>query len=132
MFSQKSLILETFRRNSFLEFNLQQSQFPCQSHLGKFAALHPTRGGHVQAEHNNPLCGFQYPSLVFLYITEVNMTQNERERLEKAHHTAQLLLADVRAICSKTDSIAVEELMLTTIEQVANISRLLGRLASQQ
>ena len=60
------------------------------------------------------------------------MNQNERERLEKAHHAAQLLLSDVRDIHAKTDCVAVEELMFLHIEQVANISRLLGRLASQK
>jgi hypothetical protein len=60
------------------------------------------------------------------------MNQNERERLEKAHHAAQLLLSDVRDIHAKTDSLALEELMFLHIEHVANISRLLGRLASQK
>lgn len=60
------------------------------------------------------------------------MNKNERERLTKAHHSAQLLLADVRDIQAKTDSVAVEELMLATIEQVANIRRLLGRLSEQK
>ena len=60
------------------------------------------------------------------------MNQNERERLEKAHHAAQLLLSDIRDIHAKTDSVAVEELMFPHIEQVADLSRLLGRLASQK
>ena len=60
------------------------------------------------------------------------MNQNERERLEKAHHAAQLLLSDVRDIHAKTDSVAMEELMFLHIEPVANLSRLLGRLASQK
>ena len=60
------------------------------------------------------------------------MTQDERERLHKAHHAAQLLLADVRDIHAKTDSVAIEELMFPHIEQIANLSRLLGRLASQK
>ena len=34
------------------------------------------------------------------------MDQNERERLVKAHQTAQLLLADMREIHAKTDSVA--------------------------
>lgn len=60
------------------------------------------------------------------------MDQHERERLEKAHQAAQLLLSDVREILSKTDSMALEELMVAAIEQVASISRLLGRLAEQR
>ena len=60
------------------------------------------------------------------------MDPTEQERLVKAHQAAQLLLGDVREIHGKTDSVAVEELMLPTIEQVANISRLLGRLAAQK
>ena len=59
-------------------------------------------------------------------------TQNERERLQKAHHAAQLLLSDVREIHAKTDSVAVEELMFPHIGQVANIERMLGRLASKK
>jgi hypothetical protein len=58
------------------------------------------------------------------------MNQNERERLEKAHHSAQLLLADIREIHAKTDSMVMEELVFPHIEVIANLSRLLGRLAS--
>jgi hypothetical protein len=60
------------------------------------------------------------------------MDANEKERLEKAHHSAQLLLADVREIHAKTSWVAMEELMFLHIEPVANLSRLLGRLASQK
>lgn len=60
------------------------------------------------------------------------MTQDERERLEKAHHAAQLLLADIREIHAKTDCVVMEELIFLHIEPVANLSRLLGRLASQK
>jgi hypothetical protein len=59
------------------------------------------------------------------------MDAAERERLIKAHQAAQLLLADVQEIHAKTDSVALEELMMGTIEQVAKISRLLGRLSEQ-
>jgi hypothetical protein len=62
----------------------------------------------------------------------VNVNQNERERLQKAHHAAQLLLGDIRDIHAKTDSVALEELIFVHIEPVANLSRLLGRLASQK
>ena len=58
------------------------------------------------------------------------MTQNE-ERLVKAQQTAQFLLADIHEIHAKTPSVAVEELTFPLIEQVANISRLLGRLARE-
>ena len=60
------------------------------------------------------------------------MDKNERERLAKAHQSAQLLLQDVRDIQAKTDSVAIEELMLATIQEVAKISRLLGRLSEQK
>ena len=60
------------------------------------------------------------------------MDKNEQERLTKAHQSAQLLLGDVRDIQAKTDSVALEELMLAAIEQVANLSRLLGRLSEQK
>lgn len=59
------------------------------------------------------------------------MDENEQERIAKAHQTAQLLLNDLREIHNKTDSVAVEELMQTAIQQVANLSRLLDRLAKQ-
>jgi hypothetical protein len=62
----------------------------------------------------------------------VGLDQYERERLTKAHQTAQLLLTDVREVHAKTDCLAIEELMIGTIEQVAKISRLLGRLAEQK
>ena len=60
------------------------------------------------------------------------MTQNELEQLVKAHHTAQLLLSEVREIHAKTESVALEELIFPQIEQIASLSRLLGRLASQK
>ena len=60
------------------------------------------------------------------------MDANEKERLVKAHHSAQILLADVREIHAKTGWVAMEELMFLHIEPVANLSRLLGRLASQK
>jgi hypothetical protein len=60
------------------------------------------------------------------------MTQIELERLGKAHQAAQLLLSDIRDIHAKTDCMALEELMCPQIEQVANLSRMLGRLASSK
>jgi len=60
------------------------------------------------------------------------MEKNERERLTKAHQCAQLLLADVREVHAKTDSVALEELMVNAITDVVNISRLLKRLSEQK
>ena len=138
MFFQKSLNLRLFCRNSFLEFNLQQSHF-----LVSVAAKHFVR---ISSPSDSTLAVLFHRettirSAVFIFINsfpvsgfqkEVNMTQNERERLEKAHHSAQLLLSDVREIHAKTDSVAMEELIFLHIEPVANLSRLLGRLASQK
>jgi hypothetical protein len=45
------------------------------------------------------------------------MDAMERERLTKAHHAAQLLLADAREVHAKTDSVALEELMIGVITQ---------------
>lgn len=60
------------------------------------------------------------------------MDVNEKERLTKAHQAAQLLLADVREVHGKTDSVAVEELAVGIIEHVVNISRILRRLSEQR
>jgi len=60
------------------------------------------------------------------------MSDNERERIVKAHQAAALLLADLREVQAKTDFIALEELMLDSIDQVAKISRRLGRIAEQK
>lgn len=60
------------------------------------------------------------------------MDSNEKERLTKAHQAAQLLLADVREVHAKTDSVALEELAVGMIEQVVNISRVLRRLSEQK
>ena len=60
------------------------------------------------------------------------MDQHEIELLTKARQTAHLLSADLMAIQRNTDCAAMEELMLATIEQVANLIRLLGRLSSQR
>ena len=60
------------------------------------------------------------------------MDAMELERLTKAHQTAQLLLADAREVHAKTDSVALEELMIGVITQVTDISRLLKRLSEQR
>jgi hypothetical protein len=57
------------------------------------------------------------------------MKPSERERLTKAHQSARQLLADVRDLHAQTENVALEELALKLIEQVAEISRLLGRLS---
>ncbi len=88
-------------------------------------------------------CSWFFPDqcpLVSLGITEPvyfnnrsnTMDRNERERLTKAHQCAQLLLADVREVHAKTDSVALEELMVNIITQVTSISRLLKRLSEQK
>jgi hypothetical protein len=59
------------------------------------------------------------------------MDATERERLSKAHQSAQLLLADIQEIHAKTNRVAVEELMFSVITQVANIRRLLKRLSER-
>ena len=56
----------------------------------------------------------------------------ERERIVKTHQAAALLLADLREVQAKTDCIALEEMMLEAIEQVAKLSRKLGRIAEQK
>ena len=60
------------------------------------------------------------------------MTEIERERIVKAHQAASFLLSDLREIQAKTDCIALEEMMLDSIEQVAKMSRRLGRIAEQK
>ena len=61
-----------------------------------------------------------------------SLPTQEIARFKKAHALAQLLLDDIRDVHSKTNSIAVEELMVSAIEQVVNLSRLLNRLSSQR
>ena len=60
------------------------------------------------------------------------MTEMERERIVKSHQAASLLLADLREVQAKTDSVALEEMILDSIEQVAKLSRRLGRIAEQK
>lgn len=57
------------------------------------------------------------------------MDAMEKERLTKAHHSAQFLAADLRETHAKTDSVAAEILLLDMIEQVERISQRLHRLA---
>ncbi len=60
------------------------------------------------------------------------MDANERERLTKAHQSAQLLYADVREVHAKTDDMAVEILTDEMISQVVRIGQTLKRLAEQK
>ena len=56
------------------------------------------------------------------------MDQYEHEGLENAHQSARLLLSKLQEIHNKTGNVAIEELMVDAIRQIANISRLLVRL----
>ncbi|HBO43636.1 MAG TPA: hypothetical protein DD670_06840 [Planctomycetaceae bacterium] len=55
----------------------------------------------------------------------------QRESLQKAHHAAQLLLADLQEVY-QTSSVALEVLAGEMIEQVSRISSILGRLAVEK
>lgn len=55
----------------------------------------------------------------------------QRESLQKAHHAAQLLLADLQEVY-QTSSVALEVLAGEMIEQVSRISTILGRLAAEK
>ncbi len=52
---------------------------------------------------------------------------NENERLVKAEQTAGLLASDLREILKATDNLALEEIMVEAIEQVARLQRRLKR-----
>ena len=60
------------------------------------------------------------------------MDPMEKERLTKAHQAAQLLAADLREAHAKTDSVALEIVLLDMIEQVERISQRLNRLANAE
>jgi len=57
---------------------------------------------------------------------------DEQKRFVTAYQAAQLLLADLREVQCKTDSLAIEELALGMIRDVVEISRVLGRLGRKQ
>ena len=57
------------------------------------------------------------------------MDAMEKERLTKAHHSAQFLAADLREVMVKTDSVSLEILAIDMIEVVTRISKRLNRLA---
>ena len=59
------------------------------------------------------------------------MDAMEKERLTKAHHSAQFLAADLRETHAKTGSVSLEILLLDMIEQAERISQRLHRLANQ-
>ncbi len=60
------------------------------------------------------------------------MDAMEKERLTKAHQAAQLLAADLREVSIKTDNMALDILALDMIEQVAQMSQRLNRLANAE
>jgi hypothetical protein len=60
------------------------------------------------------------------------MDEKERERLTKAKDSAFLLLSDLRAVVTKTDNLALEELIVEAVEQVQKLHRRLKRFAEQQ
>lgn len=55
------------------------------------------------------------------------MDEMEKERLVKAEHAAGFLLDDMREIHKYTDNLALEEIMIEAIKQVAKIHRRLKR-----
>ena len=57
------------------------------------------------------------------------MDAMEKERLTKAHHAAQLLIADLRDAHAKTDNMPLEIVLFDMIVQVAAITQRLERLA---
>jgi hypothetical protein len=60
------------------------------------------------------------------------MDKIERERLEKACQSAQLLSSDLRELHAKTDDMALEILASEMLGQVARMSQVLTRLAEQK
>ena len=57
------------------------------------------------------------------------MDENEKERLTKAEQTAGLLASDLKEILTRTDNLALEEIIVESIEQVEKIRRRLKRFA---
>lgn len=60
---------------------------------------------------------------------QLEMDENEKERLTKAEQTAGLLASDLKEILTRTDNLALEEIMVESIEQVEKIRRRLKRFA---
>ncbi len=57
--------------------------------------------------------------------------KSQRETLQKAHHAAQLLLADLQEV-HQTCGVALEILTGEMIEQVSRIRTVLGRLTEEK
>ena len=60
------------------------------------------------------------------------MDENEKERLVKAEQAAGLLSSDLRDILTRTDNLALDEIMLKAIQEVEKIRRRLKRFAGQE
>ena len=60
------------------------------------------------------------------------MDAMEKERLTKAHQAGQLLVADLREVMVKTDSVSLEILAIDMLEVVTRISQRLYRLADAE
>jgi hypothetical protein len=60
------------------------------------------------------------------------MDENEKERLVKAEQAAGLLSSDLREILTRTDNLALDEIMLEAIQEVEKIRRRLKRFAGQE
>jgi len=56
---------------------------------------------------------------------------NEKERLVKAEQTAGLLASDLKAILTRTDNLALEEIMVESIQKVEKIRQMLKRFAGK-
>ena len=54
---------------------------------------------------------------------------NEKERLVKAEQTAGLLVSDLKEILTRTDNLALEEIMVESIQKVEKIRQMLKRFA---
>jgi glutamyl-tRNA reductase len=57
------------------------------------------------------------------------MDKNEKERLTKAEQTAGLLASDLKEILTRTDNLALEEIMVESMQQVEKIRQRLKRFA---
>ena len=57
------------------------------------------------------------------------MDNNEKERLTKAEQTAGLLASDLKEILTRTDNLALEEIMVESIQKVEKIRQMLKRFA---
>ena len=74
-----------------------------------------------------PYCGTKYQTPA-----KPGMDQNEIERLTKAEHSAGFLLDDLREIVKSTDNVALEEIVVEAIQQVAKLHNRLKRIAEKR